>query len=93
MFFYSIVENDSMVRRKDRNFRLEPWIYEAIDGIAKGKGLTFTDVVNSLLGAELEYMGYSKAQYDARVYGLGRGADQAPDQASGRPKTKTSRTG
>jgi predicted DNA-binding ribbon-helix-helix protein len=73
-------ENSKMLKKKDRNFRLEPWIYDAIDEMAQEKGLTFTDVVNSLLGSELDFMGYSKAQYDAKTYGLGRGKEKAEER-------------
>jgi hypothetical protein len=77
-----MTETDTMKVGKQRNIRLDPWIHEAVDDIAQEKRLTFTDVVNILLGAELEFMGRSKAQYDAKVYGLGRGAINPLDQES-----------
>jgi hypothetical protein len=63
---------DIMDTGRARGVRFDRWIHDEIEAIAKKKGLTFTDVVNMLLGSELEYMGYSKAKYDAKTYGLGR---------------------
>jgi predicted DNA-binding ribbon-helix-helix protein len=56
-----------------RGVRFDRWIHDVIEEIAQEKGLTFTDVVNVLLGSELEYMGYSKSKYNVKKYGLGRG--------------------
>ena len=42
-----------------RSIRFPLWMAEAIDGIAKNGGHTFTDVVLELLRKELEVEGYS----------------------------------
>jgi hypothetical protein len=61
-----------MSKTKQTAVRFEKWLYDEIKALAVEKGLTFSAVVNSLLGAEMEAMGYSKARYDAKAYGLGR---------------------
>jgi predicted DNA-binding ribbon-helix-helix protein len=69
-----------MRKTEQTAIRFEKWLYDELKALAAEKGLTFSAVVNSLLGAEMEAMGYSKARYDAKVYGLGRLATKSEDK-------------
>jgi hypothetical protein len=57
---------------RQRNVRFSKWIHDEIEAIAEEKGETFTDIVNILLESELNYMGYTKAKYDAKRLNIGR---------------------
>jgi hypothetical protein len=68
-----------MGNAKQQSIRFAPWMHTAIEELAAEKALTFTDVVNILLESELEYMGFSESQYNAKTFGLGRGSGRALD--------------
>jgi hypothetical protein len=78
IFFTRAVDNGNMSEKVQRAVRFERWMVNKIDGIAKEKGLTFSDMVNKFLRQELEYMGYTEGKYDAETYGIGREAGEAP---------------
>ena len=55
-----------------RNVRFDEWIHEEIDMMATERETTFTDLVNHLLEEELNHLGYTKANYNAKKYNLHR---------------------
>jgi hypothetical protein len=62
-----------MGKSRKVDFRIDTWMFEAINREAKTRGLTFSDMVNKFLRQELEYRGYTEGKYDAETYGIGRG--------------------
>jgi|GEM_PF-6795820 len=62
--------------RKDngrhRSVRFDRWIHDEIESIATARNVSFTDVVNHLLEYQLNELGISKAQYDAKIFNLRR---------------------
>jgi hypothetical protein len=63
-----------MGKSRKVDFRIDTWMFEAINREAKTRGLTFSDMVNKFLRQELEYRGYTEGKYDAETYGIGREA-------------------
>jgi hypothetical protein len=63
-----------MGKSRKVDFRIDTWMFEAINQEAKTRGLTFSDMVNKFLRQELEYRGYTEGKYDAETYGIGREA-------------------
>ena len=66
-----------------RNVRFDEWIHEEVDLMAIEREITFTDMVNHLLEEELNHLGYTKANYNAKKYNLHR------DDAFGQNKKVT----
>jgi hypothetical protein len=61
-----------MGEKIQRAVRFERWMVDKIEGIAKEKGLTFSDMVNKFLRQALESLGHTEGKYDAEKYGIGR---------------------
>jgi hypothetical protein len=74
IFFTRTVDNGIMGKSRKVDFRIDTWMFEAINREAKTRGLTFSDMVNKFLRQELEYRGYTEGKYDAETYGIGREA-------------------
>jgi hypothetical protein len=61
-----------MEKGRQRAVRFDRWIHDEVDGLAKEKGVVFTDMVNHLLEYQLNLLGFSKAQYEAKSFNLER---------------------
>jgi predicted transposase YbfD/YdcC len=75
-------DNGTMGEKVQKAVRFEKWMVNAIETIAKEKGLAFSEMTNKLLRQELEYMGYTEGKYDAETYGIGREAARGPKAES-----------
>jgi len=63
-----------MASKVQRAVRFEEWMVVSITRLAEEKKTTFSDMVNMLLESELNYLGESKAKYNAEKFGIGREA-------------------
>jgi hypothetical protein len=66
-----------------RTLRLKKWIVANIEDLSGGKKGDFSEWVNRLLRQQLEAMGRTEGQYEARIYDLDRAGTQEPGAASG----------
>jgi hypothetical protein len=78
-----------MEKGRKVDFRMDMWMFRAIEGERKKRGLSLTDMINKLLRQELEYLGHTEGKYEADLYHIGReaaenqGEPKAFDKASG----------
>ena len=79
-----------MANKIQRAVRFEKWIVDSLTKLAKEKKTNFSNMMNILLEWELNHLGYSKSQYDAEVYGIGREVTETKETPKGKTQKKLS---